>query len=70
MYLPDTLWCKTTVILRFDGLSEVEGATDPKEAEEDGCTNTTAKDWNQNYCTEAIGASKLRDSLSNHHRAD
>ena len=59
-----------TVTLRSKTLRKEEGATDADEGGEDGWmqTHTTEKDRNESYYTEAIGASKLHDLLSSHHK--
>ena len=70
IYLPEALQGMTTANLRSDRLQEDEGATDPDEAAQEGCTKTATKDWNKSYHTNAIKASKLHDLLSSHNRAD
>ena len=57
-----------TVTLRCNSLKK--GVIDPKEAEEKGCTYTFMKKQNKNYYTSDIGARKLNDLLSNHHKAN
>ena len=44
MYLLEVLGCTATVTLSSHRSSEDEGATDPEEAEKQGCIHTAAKD--------------------------
>ena len=44
MYLLEVLGCATTIYLRSKSLSEEEGAIDPDETGEEGCTHNATKD--------------------------
>ena len=60
-----------TVTRRSQKLRNDEGSKDLDEEEEkEGCIHNTAKDRNEGYYTGAIGASKLNNLLSSHHRAN